>query len=214
LTVLAALVLSCSDDVVEKGDIALRLGDWKMAMEFYYQALRRDPADAAARLGMGKALLQKAVALPNDTTSWREALVHLEAAHTIAPSAGIAPLLSEAWSSHARNLLAGRDTVQALSALSRAIELDSRSVEPVNLAGIVYFRLGHEDKALQLFGKAIAIDSTNSSAHFNLGMAKWQREQFSEAHRHWLTALANAPEDEDILYWFALSEKRIREGGE
>lgn len=208
---LLAILLSCTGKNVEKGNSCLRLGDYIMAREFFGRELARNPASFEARLGMGKSLLQQAVDADNDTSSWRQALIHLEAARTLSPSTEILPLLSQAWSTHARNLLLHRDTIASLGALSRAVEYDPRSVESLNLAGIIYYRIGDSGRSRALFLTALAIDSTHPSAHFNLGMIHWQKGESMDAHEHWLAALKSAPEDEDILYWFALSEKKLRE---
>jgi Flp pilus assembly protein TadD len=108
-------------------------------------------------------------------------------------------------------LLGGQDSISALDALSRAIECNPRALEPINLAGIIYFRMGEPDKAEALFARALAIDSLSAAAHFNLGMVYWQGGRFSDAHGQWYAALAASPRDRDILYWFALAEKKKRE---
>ncbi len=206
-----ALLAGCGPDRLEKGAASLRLGDYDGARAFFEEELKSNPESFEARLGIGKALLQKAVAYNSDTATWRKALVQLEAARTLSPGAEIEPLLGEVWLAHARNLLSRHDTVRALSAISRAVECTPDRVEPLNLAGIIYYRQGYEEKAEALFRKAVTVDSVGASAHFNLGMVYWRREMTEKAHSHWLTALKRDPDDEDIVYWFARAEKAIRE---
>lgn len=204
-------LLSCSDNNIDKGNVSLTLGDYTMAIEFYEAELKKNPQSYEARLGMGKALIQKAVDMKNDTSSWKRALTHLEAGRTIQPDKDIGPLLCEAWSVFGRIMLNVGDTVEALSSLARAIEYNPKNVEPLNLAGIVYFRLGEDEKAEVLFKKAIDINRNHPSAYFNLGMIFWVRDQIDSAHIFWLEALKLEPEDDDILYWFAMAEKRLRQ---
>lgn len=210
-TAVFALSFSCTHSNIEKGNTSLVLGDYIMAKEFFGAELRKHPESFDARMGMGKALLQQAVSLNDDTLCWRQALINLEAARTIKPDEDILPLISECWLEYARILLIQRDTVRALTALSRSIEYDPRSVDPVNLAAIIYYHMGNEDKSEILFKKSIGIDSTSPSAYFNLGMIYLQNGDIPAAHGFLLNALKYAPEDKDILYWFALSEKKIRE---
>ncbi len=211
--ILFPVLLGCGSDPVRKGRTALALGDYVMAKSFFAGRLQQKPDCYPARLGMGKALIQEAAALATDS-SWRRALTHLEAARTINPqSPEVIELLGEAWSVHARNRLESGDTLQALSALGKAIEYSPFSVEPLNLAGIVYYRLGDPDKAVTLFRKAIAVDSSNASAYFNLGMVYWQQNNHQMAHTQWLHALENDPADDDIVYWFALAEKSLHQQG-
>ncbi len=207
--VMFLILIGCAPDSIEKGELALRLGDYEMSKDFFAYKLQKQPDNYAARLGMGKALIQEAAAIASDS-SWRRALTHLEAARTIAPHRQeVLELLGETWSVHARNRLDAGDTVTALHALSKSIEYRPTSVEPLNLAGIIYYNLGDDEKAAALFRKAITLDSTNSSAYFNLGMVRWQQKKYGMAHSQWLNALQYDPTDDDIVYWFARAEKSL-----
>jgi tetratricopeptide (TPR) repeat protein len=212
IVVVCALAVGCSRDAIDKGYACLQLGDYAMAIEFFDRELHKNPRDFDARLGMGKALLQKAASEPADTGAWGRALTHLEAARTLDPHQRLTPLLSEAWLYRARSLFQGHDTLEGLSALSRAIEYDPKRLEAINLAGIIYSRIGAIKKSQALFSRAVAIDSSHPTSHFNLGMAYWQRQRYDSAHVHWMAALRLDPDDEDALYWFAVSEQVLREG--
>jgi len=203
---------ACSPSNKRKGTIALELGDYPMAIRFFSRVLERHPDDFEARLGMGKALLQQSVDNKNDSTSWRKAIMHLEAAQTVNDRADVHRLISQVWSERAYGLLHRDDTLQALEALTEAISADPQSTEPLNLAGIIYFRTGNPGKAKLLFERVLTIDAKNTSSLFNLGMVYWKQQQFAKAHDFWLRALKCSPEDEDFLYWFALAEKRLRTG--
>ncbi|MBN1575474.1 MAG: tetratricopeptide repeat protein [Chitinispirillaceae bacterium] len=209
---LLATIIACNSPDMHKGTIALELGDYSMAIRFFARVLERDPAHFEARLGMGKSLLQRAFDNRNDTVSWRQAIMHLEAAHTIDSTADVHGLLSQVWAERASELLHAGDTLAALEALTRAIALDPQSTEPLNLAGIIYFRTGKTDKALQLFEHAATIDTINPTSLFNLGMLYWEEKRTKEAHDLWLRALKQSPQDEDFLYWFAVAEKNLRNG--
>lgn len=206
----AVLAAGCRTDDLDKGQACLALGDYPLAQRFFARAVESDPRGYEARLGLGQALLQKSYA-ESDSAAFAGALIQLEACRSLRPSAEIGGLLAEAWTDRARGRLRARDTLEALADLSKAIERDARDPRPVNLAGIVYGRLGEAGKAEALFRKALGLDSADASAHFNLGMIRWQAGDAREAHAHWLAALKALPEDEDILYWFALAEKKLRE---
>jgi tetratricopeptide (TPR) repeat protein len=209
LALFCALFVCCTDNI-DNGNLCLRLGDYPAAIEYFSAVLKRHPANFQARMGMGKALLQQGIDR-SDTAAWRGALLHLEAARTLAPRAHIGPLLGQAWTERARMLLAAGDTLGGLDALTLAIERDKEAVAPINLAGIVYFRTGNIDKSLTLFRTALALDSTDAATRFNLGMVHWARGEAAGAHGHWLAALKANPSDASVLYWFALAEKRLRE---
>jgi tetratricopeptide (TPR) repeat protein len=203
----------CSDPNVEKGVSCLALGDHTMAREFFARALEREPRNYEARLGMGKAFLQAAAEDERDTSAWREACRHFLAARTLRPSEAINGLLSQTWSERSRILVAHHDTITALEALTRAIEYDPKRYEPLNAAGIIYFRMGETQKAVSLLSKALALDTGNVAVLFNLGMVRWHEGDLEAARGLWLKALKRAPKDDAILYWFALAEKKLRGSG-
>jgi tetratricopeptide (TPR) repeat protein len=207
------LVAGCrSHSDVEKGTLCLQLGDYAMAESFFTAALHRNPSNFDARLGLGKAFLQRASDF-DDTVSWRNALVQLEAARTLRPSGQLVALLSRAWFKRAQSLLGSGDTVGGLGGLTRAIEYDPVNAEYLNLAGIVYFRMGEPQKARILFTRAVNADSADIPGYFNLGMVEWNERNITGAHENWMKALTRAPEDRDILYWFARAEKELRSDG-
>jgi tetratricopeptide (TPR) repeat protein len=211
LCVVAALMTSCSRSPVERGAACLSLGDYAMAIQFFGEALKRNPDRYDARLGMGKALLQRAADNLGDTASWRDACMNLEAARTLNPSIDISGVLAQAWSERARHLLDKNDTLAALSALTRAIGYDPQRIEPLNAAGIIYFRMGQLEKSNALFISAYTIDSMNTAVRFNMGMVAWNKGNIAGAREHWLFCLKQSPGDESALYWFARAEKQFRD---
>jgi len=206
-----AVLAGCRNANIEKGNTCLSLGDYPMAIEFFDREVRARPDKYEARMGLGKAYLQKAVDDPYDTTSWKKALIHLEAARTLKPDEPAVRMLSQVWAEYSRRMLSVGDTISALEALSSALQYDPENVDIINRAGILYFRLGYGEKADILFHKAITIDSTNAHSYFNAGMLSWSQNDVTGARDYWYKALTIEPEDEDILYWFALSEKRSRQ---
>ncbi len=196
---------------IEKGESSLRLGDYSMAITFFREVLNGDPENFRARLGMGKALIQMAAAQNAESSVWQDAITHLEAARTLNPSYDIETLLSEAWVVQARKKLEKIDTIGALNALSRSIDYNSGSIDALNLAGIIYFRLGEPVKSRVLFDRALSVDTLKAFTHFNIGMLCWSQGDVSGAHNAWFKALTLAPEDKDIVYWYSIADKKIRE---
>ena len=209
IALLSTALVGCGNSNLDKGNLCLRLGDYPAAISFYSEEVKNHPDSYLGRLGLGKALLQKAC--DADTSAWKSALVQLEAARTLSPTADLGGLLAEVYLQRAHQLLDAKDTVAALDVLSRSIESDKAAIEPLNLAGIIYYRLGETDKSEVLFTKAVGLDSVNASARFNLGMIYWQSGRARQAHAQWFAALAASPRDKDMLYWFALAEKKLRE---
>jgi tetratricopeptide (TPR) repeat protein len=206
------LQFSCmtNQNSIEKGELSLRLGDYSMAIRFFEDVLNRNPENFDARLGLGKALIQQASAKHNDDLIWSKALTNLEAARSIKPKSEIEPLLCDAWIIHSQILLKNKDTLAALTSLSHAIDLNPSAVEALNSAGIIYFRLGELGKANLLFNRALVADTTRPFTHFNIGMILWSIQDYEGANGAWFKAVQLAPDDKDIVYWYATSEKKLR----
>jgi tetratricopeptide (TPR) repeat protein len=208
---ISILLIGCADDTIKKGNACLNLGDYLMAESFYEKALLDNPLSFQARLGMGKALLQHIIDNNSDTALWKKALLNLEVARNLHPADDLSSLVSEAWYERAQMMLSIEDTIGALNALSRSIEINNKNIAAINSTGILYFRKGEIDKAEILFRKAVAIDSTHAPAFFNLGMILWSKKDYLDARNYWLTASKLTPEDDDMVYWLAVAEKKLQE---
>ncbi|NLD94783.1 MAG: tetratricopeptide repeat protein [Fibrobacter sp.] len=202
---------SCKDSLVERGNACLNLGDYQMAEMFFEKALIDNPLNFDARLGYAKALLQHIVDIPSDSSLWRKSLINFEAALDIKPSSDLNSLISDVWYERAMMLLTHRDTLGAISALSRSIEINAKNCISLNTIGILYFKQGDTNKAEALFRSAVAIDSTHAQAFFNLGMVYWSKNNYEDAKKFWLTASKLSPDDNDMVYWLAKAEKLLQE---
>ncbi|MBN1980090.1 MAG: tetratricopeptide repeat protein [Chitinivibrionales bacterium] len=205
------LIAGCNSSNIKKGFICLNLGDYPMAIEFFDKELRAHPDNYEARIGLGKAFLQKAVDINNDSASWKMSLIHLEAARSLRPDNASVSLLSQVWTEYSHRLLLAGDTVPALEALSSALQYDPENIALLNRIGILYFKLGYAEKSIILFKNALSFDSTHAHSFFNLGMVHWANNDYGKAREFWLKALALDSEDKDILYWFARVKKKLKE---
>ena len=212
--VLIAAAVGCNstDALLEKGALNLELGDYHRARACFAAAIDRRPASAAARIGLGKALLQQAAVQPGDSALIVDCLTQFEAARTLMPGQEVEKLAGMAWFRRAKNLLAGRDTLAALKALSRSIALDPLSTGPVNLAGILYFNRGEREKALNLFKKVMAMDSNSASGHFNAGLVYWTDSSYAAAYDCFFNAARRSPGDREILMWAARAKQAAMRG--
>jgi tetratricopeptide (TPR) repeat protein len=138
-----------------------------------------------------------------------DCLTQLEAARTLKPGPETEKLLSVVWFKRAAALLARRDTLSALAALSRSTGYDPKAASPVNLAGILYFYRGETEKALTLFSLVMKIDSASASGYFNAGMVHWAAGNYALAFKFWYKAALRAPEDKEIVTWAAMAKKRM-----
>ncbi len=205
----AVILFSCSDNQVKRGYQSLALGDYDMAIGFFTEELHRNPRDFQARVGMGKALLQKSYAHNQDTTLWRQALVQLQAARSIENRDYLNSLLKDAWIIYGRKKLASTDTMSALIALTFALDYDPSSSEALNLSGIIFSTFGFAQKAESLFTLAGSIHKTDRDILFNLGILYYYRKQYIEALQIWRSEVLCDSLDNELQQWIALAEERI-----
>jgi Flp pilus assembly protein TadD len=138
---------------------------------------------------------------------WSACLTNLEAARTLDPSVSVDKILSVAWNQRAVALLNNNDTSSALAALMKSIQYDKKNAKPLNLAGVLYYCKGEQDKAFSLFSLVMQLDSLSPSGSFNCGIVAWSRGDCINARSIWRQALGRFPDDKELLYWTALAEK-------
>lgn len=202
------LFVNCTDQLIEKGNKNILLGDYQRAIILFSKAVDRDPESFDARLGLGKALLQQLSVIENASDEqWSACLTNLEAARTLDPSLSVGKILSVAWNQRAVALLNNSDTTASLAALMKSIQYDKKNAKPLNLAGVLYFCKGEQDKAFSLFSLVMQIDSLSPSGAFNSGIVAWSKGDCSNARSIWRQALRRFPDDKELLYWTALAEK-------
>jgi Flp pilus assembly protein TadD len=211
MTAVVIATVSCHrvDPRIEQGIANLELGDYKRARMHFEAVLDERPSNYAARLGLGKALVQEFSAHPGDSTLLPDCLTQLEAARTLRPEKEVEKILSIVWFKRATALLANHDTLGAMAALSRSTGFDPKAGKPVNLAGILYFNRGETDKALNLFRLVMTIDSGSVNGYFNTGMVYWADGDYARAFDYWYKAALRAPDDKEIVTWAAMAKKRI-----
>jgi len=209
--VLISIILSinCTDQLISKGNKNLLLGDYPRAIILFSKAVDRNPESFEARLGLGKALLQQLSVVVNASDEqWSACLTNLEAARSLNLSGSVEKILSVAWNQRALVLLNNNDTATALMALNKSIQYDKKNAKSLNLAGVLYFNIGEQDKAFSLFSLVMQLDSLSPSGAFNCGIVTWSKGDCSNARSIWRQALKRFPDDSELLYWTALAEKK------
>ena len=210
---IAVMAAFCNhvDRNINNGMENLQLGDYKRARKHFEAILDKQPSHYAARLGLGKAILQEFCAYPGDSTLLIDCLTQLEAARTLRPDKEVEKLLSVVWFKRATTFLIRHDTIGAIVALTRSIGFDPSASKPLNLAGILYFYRGESDKASHLFRMAMTIDSGSVTGFFNAGMVQWAQGNYALAYDYWYKAALRAPDDKEILTWAAMAKKKSQD---
>ena len=80
--------------------------------------------------------------------------------------------------------------------IKEAIRLDPDYSDAYNLQGVLYFRTGSVDLAIESYKKALSNELylNPQSSHFNLGVAYLSRKQYHKAVKHFEEAIRVAPD--------------------
>src|SRR5262245_62096785 len=79
--------------------------------------------------------------------------------------------------------------------LCRAILAGAPNDAPsIHLLGFIAHKAGRHREAIELIGKAIALDETNADCHFNIGLALMAAGRLEEASTHLDRAVALKPD--------------------
>ena len=97
------------------------------------------------------------------------------------------------------HLRAGRAR-EALTIYRRVIKIDGRNAQALNLAGVAYFQLGDQRRALKHLRQAVAGGTADVDAHNNLGNVLKAAGRLDEAETAYRRALEIRPDYADAHY--------------
>jgi len=109
-----------------------------------------------------------------------------------------------------RDMLNAGDVNGAITELSRAVSLDSKSAEARNLLGVAYEALGMRDRALESFKAAVQADKNNADYLNNYGFLLFKNNDFEEATKYLKRAAKLSPDNPRV--WNNLGLAQCRRG--
>lgn len=119
---------------------------------------------------------------------------------TTAPAAQEADIFAAAFQAHQ----AGRFDAAA-QLYGQVLAANPRHADSLNLLGAVTLKQGDAKAAIDLIGRAIALDATASTYRYNLGMSLEAAGQLEEAAEAFRQAIARQPDYVDALYNLAIT---------
>lgn len=210
---LTIALVACQGKQEESARRCLELGDWPRAMKLFTQILDKDPANPAARIGMARALVQKAqsqaMSDQDQPAAWEEASRELEIAQGFSSDTTLRKDWARTTYLWARSLTTHGDTIAALGRLKELLHSDTRQLAARNFAAILEYRRGHARTARELLLQNVALDSNDVPTLYNLGLLEWNENDAVNAHRWWLMALRRDPGDENVLWWMLQAERKL-----
>src|SRR5216683_3337463 len=211
-------------DLYLKGRGAMRgqqdVKNIQSAIDYYEQAVKKDPAFALAYAGVADASLvmynekkdsfwsQKALAAAQQAERLNNNLpeIHFslgsvytasgksaEAVAELKRALELAPNSDEGYRGLGKAYLSLGQKALALQAYQKAIELNPYYWVNYNYAGQAYYRLGEYEKALTVFRRMIELEPNNPFGYSNAGAVYFQQGQYNECIPFFQKALQIQP---------------------
>jgi len=211
-------------DLYLKGRGAMRgqqdVKNIQSAIDYYKQAVKKDPAFALAYAGVADASLvmynekkdsfwsQKALAAAQQAERLNNNLpeIHFslgsvytasgksaEAVAELKRALELAPNSDEGYRGLGKAYLSLGQKALALQAYQKAIDLNPYYWVNYNFAGQAYYRLGEYEKALTAFRRMIELEPNNPFGYSNAGAVYFQQGQYNECIPYFQKALQIQP---------------------
>jgi tetratricopeptide (TPR) repeat protein len=202
------LCVSCGQEPLEQGRRTLEIGDHYRAAQIFSDYLDKEPLNREARYGLALSLYSEAqqeFEEGSDKDSlWLLAQRQFQILENLQQKYPetvereqqelIQQMHSYALFQMARSEEMTEHYARALTYVRRALEKDSSFHFAWNLEGVCYYRLGQKEQAIHSISKAIALDSSFSSAYLNLGQIYEYYGDFEDAWYVYLEGLKHQPE--------------------
>ena len=179
LALVSSVVAYSSDKAHEKGEKALKRGDYQVAEKIYRDLLGKDSHDNEARLGLSFALLKQ--------RNLQDAYDH--AARVLL----LDPLSARAHALLGAAVLAAGDFKNSVEEFRTALSLNQNEALAVAGLAMVDFYENRLETAMPLLRRAASLDPDEPDYVFNLGQAAARSEKYKEAADSYERFLLIAP---------------------
>lgn len=210
----ALCLCACVDNDVDRGNVALRIGDYNRAISNFSKALDQDPGHRDARYGL--ALAYYAIAenhehLRNATFElWERAVQEFEILSKVDKSGNINGNYSNSLFYLARASLLNNEKADVIPLLDQSIQLDSLNFFSMNLKGLLLDRRGQTEDARKLFVYIVTKEPKFASAYVNLGNSYWNEGDVESAWDIWSMGHEALPEDRVLTHWTKVAEDSLK----
>lgn len=213
LLLAAAVFSACVDRSVERGNTALRIGDFDRAVTNFSKALDDEPANRDARYGLALAYYSIAedkerLKLPA-LDMWEKTVNEFRILSKVDSSESISGTYSTALFYLARATLYKDGRANVLPLLDHSIRLDSANYFSYNLKALLFANLGRVDEAKKIYAFIVTKEPKFSSAYLNLGNLYWAEGDIGSAWDIWSMGHEAIPEDAELSRWTRVAEDSL-----
>lgn len=204
---------ACNADL-NRGDAALKIGDYDRAVANFSKVLDSDPLSRDARYGLALsyyAIAEQKEQLKVSTLAlWESAVKEFEILSKVDSSGSIDASYSTSLFYLARAMLAEKGEQNVLSLLNRSVELDSLNFFSYNLKALLLHNMGKSEDAKKIYVYIVTRNPKFASAYVNLGNLYWNEGDVESAWDIWSMGHEALPENEVLAHWTHVAEDSLK----
>ena len=210
----ATVIVACNGNDMNRGDEALRIGDYKRAVKNFSKVLDVEPANRDARYGLAIAYYaiaeDKELIKENTLPLWERTVREFKILSAVDSSEKIKPLYSTSLFYLARAMLSANDHAKVLSLLDKSIQLDPENYFSYNLKALILAGQGDVDEAKKIYAYIVTREPKFASAYVNLGNLYWNAHDYESAWDIWSMGHEALPQDAVLAKWTRIAEDSLK----
>lgn len=211
---IAMVLCACNGNNMNRGDDALRIGDYDRAVTNFSKVLDKEPANRDARYGLAiayYAIAEDRERLREKTLeSWERTVREFKILSVVDSSDKIKPMYSTALFYLARAMLAENAQAKVLPLLDLSIMLDQENYFSYNLKALILTSLGETDEAKKIYAYIVTREPKFASAYVNLGNLYWNAHDYESAWDIWSMGHEALPQDAVLAKWTRVAEDSLK----
>ena len=210
----ATVFVACNGNDMNRGDEALRIGDYKRAAKNFSKVLDAEPANRDARYGLAIAYYaiaeDKERIKENTLPLWERTVREFKILSVVDSSEKIKPMYSTSLFYLARAMLSANDHAKVLSLLDKSIQLDPENYFSYNLKALILSGQGESDEAKKIYAYIVTREPKFASAYVNLGNLYWNARDYESAWDIWSMGHEALPQDAVLAKWTRIAEDSLK----
>jgi len=210
----ATVLCACNGNDMNRGDEALRIGDYKRAAKNFSKVLDKDPANRDARYGLAiacYAIAEDKERLRVSTLAlWERTVREFKILSVVDSSEKSKPMYSTSLFYLARAMLAENAQAKVLPLLDQSIKLDPENYFSYNLKALILAGQGDTDEAKKIYAYIVTREPKFASAYVNLGNLYWNAHDYESAWDIWSMGHEALPQDAVLAKWTRIAEDSLK----
>ena len=210
----ATVFVACNGNDMNRGDEALRIGDYKRAAKNFSKVLDVEPTNRDARYGLAIAYYaiaeDKERIKENTLPLWERTVREFKILSAVDSSEKIKPMYSTSLFYLARAMLSANDHAKVLSLLDKSIQLDPENYFSYNLKALILSGQGDVEEAKKIYAYIVTREPKFASAYVNLGNLYWNAHDYESAWDIWSMGREALPQDAVLAKWTRIAEDSLK----